>query len=137
MSSIVVIASVALVAGAAYWLWSRGRADGSPRPAVRARGGAARPRVTEPTPPFAGVRIRLGTTACAAAQALAEEHFLADEAPALPLAGCAQARCRCTFEKLGDRRVESRRWVDEGLSATIFSADERRADPDRRDDGSA
>jgi hypothetical protein len=135
MSSIVVVALV-LVAGAAYWLWPRGRADRHPRRATRARGGAGHARDKEPAPAFAGVRIRLGTGACAAAQALAEQHFLVDEAPALPLAGCAQARCRCTFEKLADRRIESRRWADEGLSATIFSADERRAGVDRRDDGS-
>jgi hypothetical protein len=123
MSSIIVIATVALLAAAGYWRWSQKRSSQS------------QARKTETgRQHFAGVRIRLGTAACAPARALADEHFLAHEAPALPLSGCTEARCRCSFKRLSDRRTDKRRWTDEGIVAAIFSAKERRARPDRRDD---
>lgn len=81
---------------------------------------------------FAGVEIRVGASACSAARALAGQAFLAHEAPSLPLDDCNEARCRCAFEKHDDRRQETRRWTDDGLATTIFSAAERRARADRR-----
>jgi hypothetical protein len=120
--SLIVVILVVLIAAAAYWSWSRQRPA---RPL---------PRKSEQTSqPFAGVRIRVGSGACEAAQAIVNEHFLVKQAPELPLRECTAPRCRCSFEKLSDRRAESRRWADEGIGAVVFSASERRAVPDRRD----
>jgi len=125
MSSIIVIATLALLAAAGYRWWSQKRSSQAQAQARKTETGRQR---------FAGVEIRLGTTACSAARALADNHFLVNEAPALPLAACTEARCRCSFQRLSDRRTDSRRWADEGIAASIFSAKERRAVPDRRDD---
>ena len=119
---------------------SRGRA---PTPSVSSRGAPA-PRAPAPpdatpggadTGAFAGVEIHVSANACRPARALTGGIFLAAEAPALPLDGCTQARCRCSFQKLVDRRQESRRWSDEGLAATLYSAEERRDRDDRRGSG--
>lgn len=81
---------------------------------------------------FAGVELRVGSPACKAARRLAGDVFLMREAPALPLASCDVARCRCSFEKRPDRREDNRRWEDHGVQATITSAIERRGGRDRR-----
>jgi hypothetical protein len=102
------------------------------RPAT-ARIDAATPR-RRPAGRFQSVEIHVGARACADAQGLAGERFLAADAPSLPLAGCTAARCRCTYKKLSDRREEGRRWSDEGLGVMIFNAEERRSRGDRRGD---
>jgi hypothetical protein len=81
---------------------------------------------------FSAVEIRLGGNACRAAQALAGTSLLAAKAPVLPLPDCTESRCRCSFEKLDDRRQDSRRWIDHGLEPRIFSAAERRKARGRR-----
>jgi type II secretory pathway pseudopilin PulG len=127
MNSIFVIVIVALAAGAAFWWWSQRRA------AEKRAQTQARKSETGRQHRFAGVQIRLGSAACAAARSLADQHFLADKAPTLPLPACTEARCRCSFQRLSDRRTDTRRWADEGVAPTIFSAEERRESSDRRD----
>lgn len=122
MSSILVIIAVALLAAWGYQNWTRRQPAQTP---------ARKP--AQPAQPFAGVRIRVGAGACEPAQAIVDKHFLVKEAPRLPLRDCKAPRCQCSFEKLSDRRAESRRWADEGLGAVVFSAAERRRVPDRRD----
>jgi Tfp pilus assembly protein PilV len=122
MSSILVIIAVALLAAWGYQ--NRTRRQSAQTPARKS---------TQPAQPFAGVRIRVGPRACEPAQAIVDKHFLVKEAPRLPLRDCKAPRCQCSFEKLSDRRAESRRWADEGLGAVVFSAAERRGVPDRRD----
>lgn len=117
--SIVVVGAAA----AAYWLAARraresGRAPQKPRPAGR----------------FGAVEIRMRSNACAAAKALEGQRFLARSAPALPLPSCDAAHCACSFGKLSDRRTESRRLEHGGLSATLFLANNRREQHDRRTD---
>ena len=123
MSSILVIAVIAVLVAGGYWAWSRQRP-------VQARTRKSEPRLQ----PFASVRIRVGIGACDAAQALVDEHFLVKQAPMLPLRECKAPRCQCSFEKSSDRRAETRRWADEGIGAQLFGANERRAVPDRRED---
>lgn len=53
---------------------------------------------------FHGISIREGLHSCAAAQALREQRFLSEEAPALPLAGCDQETCQCAYAHHRDRR---------------------------------
>jgi hypothetical protein len=58
--------------------------------------------------------------------------MLAGQAPALPLAACNSARCSCSFVKLSDRRIETRRLEHGGLSAALFLMTNRRAKRERR-----
>jgi hypothetical protein len=124
MTFVAIGIAVALVA--ALELWRRSRREPEREP--------PRSKRTASAPRFAGVEVRIGATACEAARAMVGRRFLVGEAPKLPLAGCTEARCRCSFEKLSDRRSETRRWSDEGVSATVFSATERRHVADRRQD---
>jgi hypothetical protein len=120
---IAAIIAIALLAGVGYWWRSRlsGPEHVPQRPAGR------RPER------FAGVEIRRRSGACKAAAALDGQRFLANESPALPLAGCTKTRCDCSFVKLSDRRTDDRRWAHDGTSAGMFNRAQRRKTADRRD----
>ena len=115
------IAITALGAVAHWWLRSRPQSRHVPSRSARA---AER---------FAAVEIRWRSGACDAARALDGQRFLANQSPALPLAGCMKKRCDCRFEKLSDRRTDDRRWQHDGLSAAMFNTAQRRKLADRRD----
>jgi hypothetical protein len=121
MGLIGIVIAAAVLAAVGYWWQSRRR---PPRDMSRSTETVARR--------FAGVEIRVGSASCDAARALAGQRFLANQAPELPLADCKETRCRCSFAKLSDRREESRRWADDGVSAPVFNAAERRNRLDRR-----
>jgi hypothetical protein len=114
----VAVIAVSLLAGVAGWVLVR-----------RTKPHAAAAKVVNR---FAAVEIRSRGTACEAARKLEGQRFLPAEAPALPLEGCAAAKCSCTFAKLTDRRNEDRRLEHGGLSASLFESDDRRAKRDRR-----
>ena len=120
MILIAVLVAIAVLAAAGY----RWRSRRSPTREVPARAARA-------PEPFASVEIRRRSGACRAARALDGQRFLASESPALPLVGCTQTRCDCSFAKLSDRRTDDRRWG--GLSAAMFMNAERRNKADRRD----
>ena len=122
MTLIAVLVATALFAAAGYWWWSHR----SPTRDIRSRKARAPER-------FASVEIRRRNGACHAARALDGQRFLASQSPALPLVGCTQTRCDCTFAKLSDRRTDDRRWGNAGLSAAMFIKAERRNEADRRD----
>src|SRR5262245_27189809 len=114
MMLITTLAVVAVFATALLW-WSR-----RPKPAhVPSRTARAAER-------FAAVEIRRRNGACEASRALDGQRFLANQSPALPLAGCTKARCDCRFVKLSDRRTDDRRWGHDGLSAAMFNSAQRR-----------
>jgi hypothetical protein len=145
---LVVVIVLAAALGAAFAFFRLGRpgsgalrskqtpAPGKSRVDLRAAEGNAAAGIGDGSagtdPRFAGVELQVGSPACKAARALAGNVFLMHEAPALPLASCDAARCRCSFEKRPDRREDSRRWEDHGVQATITSAVERRRGRDRR-----
>jgi hypothetical protein len=114
-------AAFALAIGGFFWLRTR------QRPSV----GTARPE-----PPaaaqFAGVELYCRAEACAAAKALRGQRVLATDASALPLPGCDAARCECRYRKRTDRREDSRRSEDVGLTPLVFAASDRRDGVDRR-----
>ncbi len=117
MTLIVIVVAMALVA-AGVWRWSR------PSPV---KAGSSRTAGTaRPTERFAAVEIRPRSGACRAAHALEGQRYLANKPPALPLAGCTQTRCDCTFVKLSDRRADDRRFAAGGLGAALFNKLERR-----------
>jgi len=121
MLLIATLAAIGVLAGAVHW-WSRRR---QPTHVLS--------RSTRRPERFAAVEIRRGSSACEAARALEGERFLANQSPALPLAGCSKARCDCRFAKLSDRRTDDRRWGHDGLNAAMFNTAQRRKLADRRD----
>ena len=121
MLPIVIFAVIALVAAAGFWRWKRRAAI---QPTVA--------RTTRLAKRFSAVEIQPRSVACEAARAIDGQRFLANDAPALPLAGCTAARCGCRFVKLSDRRSDNRRSGHEGLSASVFLSADRREQDDRR-----
>jgi hypothetical protein len=119
----VVILALAVAAGAAYWI-------------VKRRQGPAQKRAPKDATlanRFGSVEIRVRNGACEKARKLQGRRFLAKDAPALPLPGCPAPQCSCKFAKLADRRTDSRRVEQGGLSASLFVAgSNRRTKRDRR-----
>ena len=121
MTLFIIMAAIALFALVGCWWRSR-----IPHEIAKSE---ARPRAQR----FSAVEIRNLGVPCAAALALDGQRFLAHQSPQLPLVGCTNTHCDCTFAKLTDRRSEERRWGHNGLSATLFAKDERRERSGRRD----
>ena len=68
--------------------------------------------------PFHAVEIRGANDACQAAQDAHGERYLSAEAPALPLGQCDRPdRCQCRYQHYEDRRGNSRRGAESGLSS--------------------
>ena len=63
----------------------------------------------EPKPQFWYVMINTGLNACNAAQTMALQPRLANEAPVMPLQACDTSKCDCKFTWHNDRRLENRR----------------------------
>lgn len=114
--------AIALLAAAVFW--RRARRAVPKQPSSRA---------ARPGDRFSAVAIRTRSGACEAARALDGQRFLTNRSPALPLAGCTNKRCDCSFSKLSDRRGEERRFTLGSLSATMFMKSERRTRAGRRD----
>jgi hypothetical protein len=115
------VGALVLAAGAVYWLLS-GRAGAQKRESRESKAAAT----------YSAVEIRPRSGACDAARALQGRRFLSTDAPALPLAKCTAAPCRCRFAKLSDRRTDGRRLEHDGLSAALFLPSNRRKRRDRR-----
>lgn len=116
------VCALALIAGAVYWVMARrARARSRPPPPPTKAGGR-----------FGAVEIRIRSGACNAARQLEGQRFLSKNAPALPLRTCAAAQCSCSFSKLSDRRTDGRRFLQGGLTASLFIASNRRKKSDRR-----
>ena len=70
---------------------------------------------------------------CSAAEAIADNIYLAGDAPNLPLPDCSHShKCTCRYRHLSDRRQEPRRDADHGLPGQRFTDTERRSGTDRR-----
>ena len=67
------------------------------------------------------VKIRPGLLSCKRANRLADQLFLADEAPPLPLSGCSETNCTCHYLHFGDRRFVPERRVKVQKLTAIFS----------------
>src|SRR5262245_5643050 len=94
---------------------------------TRAPGGTARSL-------FHGVAVKSSARfRCPAALAVDGIRFLSDEAPQLPLRGCASAQsCKCVYEHFVDRRTSLRRDSDIGCPPKISPSVERRTYGPRR-----
>ncbi|MBT8103172.1 MAG: hypothetical protein KJO95_09405 [Gammaproteobacteria bacterium] len=74
---------------------------------------------------------------CQAIQAIADQRFLSEDTPMLPLRSCDAATCNCTYERFDDRRTDSRRASDVGfdMASQLCNQDNRASlSAGRRDD---
>lgn len=87
-----------------------------------------------PEPDYRAVAIKTGDSPCSAAVKLADQPFLVNKAPLLPLKDCGNAACNCAYERLEDRRAEDRRHPFGSLSNNRIGSHygEERRDADRR-----
>jgi len=94
----------------------------------------ARTEEEPPTSEYHAVSIRCGKNACQAAQGKLGTRHLSTDAPLLPLGECDRPdQCDCRYQHYDDRRGESRRRSDQGLSdQTNLERIERRYTKDRR-----
>jgi len=84
--------------------------------------------------PYHAVSVRLReASACDAVRALADERFLPNEAPSLPVEGCDAAVCKCTYRHHADRRDAPRRDADVGLPGRAPMHGEQRSNAGRRE----
>jgi hypothetical protein len=148
-------AALGLGAPFLFRLWQRSAADradvlptAAPSPARTRIPAPASARHPPASPPaglnrkqarrFHGVSVKPGQQACKAAQDLAGQRFLPDEAPAMPLAACDREKCQCGYSHHGDRRDrEDRRsgWgTFGGFTPSIPGGNRRARSPDRRSD---
>jgi hypothetical protein len=93
-----------------------------------------KPKSTSVRTSFQAVAIQRGPKGCCQkAQQLGQVRFLAKHAPVLPLMGCSmQGECQCRYVKHSDRRIDSRRLMDVGMSTVLFDTQERRLRKGRR-----
>lgn len=156
--------AIGLGAPLLFRLWQRTAADRAdtpptavapPSPLVRREFLATTPRQSQAqaglnrklSRKFHGVSVKPGQHACAAVQALADQRYLPEEAPGLPLAACDVQKCQCAFSHHGDRRdQEDRRsgWGTYGGFVPSIpggnrraKARERRARPHKRQPASS
>lgn len=88
---------------------------------------------------YHAVSVKPGAYACAAANEVAGQRFLATEAPSLPLPDCDAAECDCHFIHHNDRRAGKDRrspFTSGGIAAATgtFSSERRRGEDRRNDD---
>lgn len=64
-------------------------------------------------PSYRGVRVvAKGDECCQAVKTIADERYLLEETPMLPLSVCDAAVCNCSYERFDDRRDGLRRASD-------------------------
>ncbi|HZP67363.1 MAG TPA: hypothetical protein VFB32_13765 [Rudaea sp.] len=79
------------------------------------------------------LRVPDKNCACEFARAITGKSYSAEDAPKLPLAGCGVIACRCSFERITDRRRKNRRADEERRELIRFETkDGRRKQSDRR-----
>lgn len=94
---------------------------------------AARTSAAPSAHPYQAISIHPGASCCNSAKKLESHRFLARKAPQLPLPDCTMGdACKCRYVKHPDRRSDSRRVGDVGITQTLFSAEERRRIKGRR-----
>lgn len=88
----------------------------------------------QPEPDYRAVAIKPGGSPCGAVLELADQPFLVNKAPLLPLKDCGKAACDCSYQRLGDRRADDRRHPFGSLSNNRIGSHygEERRDVDRR-----
>lgn len=87
---------------------------------------------------YRGVQLVINKNECCqAAMAVADQRFLIEQIPKLPLADCDTGQCGCGYERFDDRRADLRRASDVAFDmASQLHDDDNRSSPSsgRRDD---
>ena len=81
-----------------------------------------------------------GGACCQAVKSIADERFLLEDAPMLPLPTCDAETCHCTYKRFDDRRTDIRRASDMGFHmASDLNGQKRRMSrsPGRRSEDMA
>jgi hypothetical protein len=83
---------------------------------------------------FAAVEIVPARGACCkAVKALSGQRFLYGKAPLVPLPDCDQSECKCSYQRLDERRTDLRRDTDLGVGTLrIHYPSSRRSGPPGR-----
>ena len=72
------------------------------------------------------VAIAPGQARCAAVARYAGRRLLVNNAPALPVPGCDEQSCQCSYQRFADRRDEPRRDIDVGIGTQHYIGSDRR-----------
>jgi len=91
-----------------------------------------KPSDTETQKSFHAVSIEPCSHACDAARALRGKRFLTNEVMSLPVPGCDESRCQCTYKHYADRRVGEERRRASIAMRERFTNYEQRHGGDRR-----
>lgn len=106
---------------ALVWFW--------PEPKSVRRGQSAKQHTDSN---YHAVSIHPCSHACAAVRALRGKRFLTNEVMSLPISGCDEPRCQCTYKHYADRRAGEERRRASMVMHKHFSNDEQRRGGDRR-----
>ena len=78
-------------------------------------------------PVYRGVQVVAhGDGCCQAVKSIADERFLLEEAPMLPLPTCDAETCHCTYRRFDDRRADIRRTSDLGFDIASQLGDQKK-----------
>ena len=78
-------------------------------------------------PTFPAVEIDPGLNDCCdVVGRLRGRRFLMTNAPPIPLPGCNMKKCNCRYARFKDRRQETRRGDDFGITNAMFTASDKR-----------
>lgn len=89
---------------------------------------AGLPARTTLTHLYHGIEITAGDSACAAVESIAQQRFLSEDAPRLPLDQCDNpGDCACRYKHFKDRRTDPRRESDVGLPQADHPQEKRRS----------
>ncbi len=135
--------ALGLTAGiAAVWFVLQRKSFGTPGAMVRTGHKSGPVQVTRNRPRqhpqhYYGVSVQLGNNPCDAIRVIADERYLSEDAPQLPLPDCDRDECRCTMPPEDDRRAGYDRRGDSFSAYGNFEPDQhtqkRHDKGDRRD----
>jgi len=86
------------------------------------------------TPHYFGAFVQVGVNPCDAVKAIADQRYLADEAPRFPLPGCNRDDCRCMMRPQDDRRAGYDRRGDSFSAYGNFEIDRHAQKRDKKSD---
>lgn len=98
-----------LLAVLLVWLLMRLISRPQRRQGALAKRGGRVSRASVGAHPYHCVAVQARDVACDVVRSVADERFLAAEAPTIPLSGCTEQACRCIYVHFDDRRAIDRR----------------------------
>ena len=96
--------------------------SGQSRSKVRTKRAASAKKVD-----YSCVEIKVRLDHCTAVEKMGGKRFLTAEAPWLPLPGCDRKQCKCRYARYDDRRMDTRRDIDIGITRSEYIGKDRRS----------